>query len=226
MKAIAVEVGLDPVLIERAARLMPVGSSESGLDRVLGGPLKHRLDAHFTTKLTEERTAHLLSAIRAAVEKQGEGEANASGMSWNSVGEGSQIFVTAHAEGEGTRVRVTVDRHGGLILTAAFSVSGALAVGIIGVVVGASGVEQSFLFGATVIGGGVAGILALARGAWASTSREIREKVDTLMDTASRSLEESGSESTSSEETGGPNREGDKARISRLPDGVSGKGPG
>ena len=116
MKAIAVEAGLDPVLIERAARLVAVGSSESRLERVLGGPLKHRLDAHFATKLTEERTAHLLSVVRAAVEKQGEGEANLAGMSWNSVGEGSQIFVTAHAEGEGTRVRVTVDRGGSLAI--------------------------------------------------------------------------------------------------------------
>ncbi len=49
MKAIAVEAGLDPVLIERAARLMPVGSSKSRLERVAGGPLKHRLDAHTWT---------------------------------------------------------------------------------------------------------------------------------------------------------------------------------
>ncbi len=206
MKAIAVEVGLDPVLIERAARLVPAGSSESRLDRVLGGPIKHRLDAHFATKLTDGRTEHLLSAVRAAVEMQGEGEANASGMSWNSVGEGSQTFVTAHAEGEGTRVRVTVDRRSGLILTATFSVLGALAVGIIGVV-GASAVEQSVVFGATVIGGGVLGSLAVARAAWASTTRGIREKMDTLMDTVTRSLAETGVESPSSEETA-PNPEG------------------
>ena len=100
MKAVAVEVGLDPVLVERAARLMPVSAGESRLERVLGGPLKYRLDAHFATKLTEERAAHLLSAVRAAVEQQGEGEASSSGMSWNSVGEGSQMFVTAHTEGK------------------------------------------------------------------------------------------------------------------------------
>ena len=47
----------------------------------------------------------------------------------------------------------------------------------------------------------------------------IRKKADALMETISRSLAESGSESASSEETGGPNREGDDTRISRLPDG-------
>jgi hypothetical protein len=74
--------------------------------------MKHRLDARFATRLTEKRTAHMLSVIKAAVVRQGEGESNASGMSWHSVGEGSQAFVTAHAEGDGIRVRVTVDRSG------------------------------------------------------------------------------------------------------------------
>ena len=215
MKAIAVEAGLDPVVIERAARLMPVGSSKSWLDRVLGGPLKHRLDAHFETKLTEETKAHLLSAVRAAVEMQGRGEAYASGMSWNSVGEVSQVFVTAHAEGEGTRVRVAVDRRGALFLTATFS----LLAAVIGPVVVTVLEPESVAVSAAIIGGAVAGILGLGRAMWASTTRGIREKVDALMDTVSRSLAESGSESASSEETGGPNREGDEARISRLPDG-------
>ena len=47
--AIAGELGLDPVLIERAARLMPVESNVSRLESVLGGPLRHRLDIHLPT---------------------------------------------------------------------------------------------------------------------------------------------------------------------------------
>ncbi len=198
MKAIAVEAGLDPVLIERAARLMPAGSSESRLDRVLGGPVKHRLDAHFATKLTDRRTAHLLSAVRAAVEMQGEGEANASGMSWNSVGEVSQVFVTAHAEGGGTRVRVAVDRRGALILTATVNLFAAVIGGVVATVLDPESVAVS----AAIIGGAVAGSLGLGRAMWASTTRGIREKVDALMDTVSRSLAESGGESASSEDTG------------------------
>ncbi len=216
MKAIAVEAGLDPVLIERAARLMPVGSSKSWLDRVLGGPLKHRLDAHFETKLTEETKAHLLSAVRAAVEMQGRGEAYPSGMSWNSVGAASQVFVTAHAEGEGTRVRVTVDRGGALAGTTAMV---SLVSIVLGGVVATILEPESVAVNAAIVGGAVAGSLGLGRAMWASTTRGIREKVDALMDTVSRSLAESGSESASSEETGDPNREGDEASISRLPDG-------
>ena len=84
IKAVAAEVGLDPALIERAARLIPQGPRESRFVRLIGGPLQHRPDVHFPTKLTDERAAHLLSAVRATVEREGEGQANSSGMSWHS----------------------------------------------------------------------------------------------------------------------------------------------
>lgn len=192
MKAIAEELGMDPVLIERAAILVPADSSESGLERVLGGPVKHRLDAYFATKLTEERAAHLLSAVRAAAEQQGEGDANASGMSWHSVGDGSQVLVNAHTEGEGTRVRVMMDRRGGLAIIGTFSLLGALSVGIVTLV----GLEVldvgSYVVGWTIFGSAVAGVLATGRAVWASNTRKIRDHLSTLMVTVSRSLEDDG----------------------------------
>lgn len=183
---------MDPVLIERAAILVPADSSESGLERVLGGPVKHRLDAYFATKLTEERAAHLLSAVRAAAEQQGEGDANASGMSWHSVGDGSQVLVNAHTEGEGTRVRVMMDRRGGLAIIGTFSLLGALSVGIVTLV----GLEVldvgSYVVGWTIFGSAVAGVLATGRAVWASNTRKIRDHLSTLMVTVSRSLEDDG----------------------------------
>ena len=143
MKAIAAEAGLDPVLVERAARLIPLDSRVSLPERVLGGPVKYRLDAHFSANLTDHRTAHLLSAVRASAEQQGEGQADSSGMSWRSVGEGSQILVTAHAEGEGTRVRVVADRRGAFAITGTFTLLGALAVAIAVVVAGEIGALES-----------------------------------------------------------------------------------
>ncbi len=218
MKAIAVEAGLDPDLVEQAARLVPVDSSESRLARGLGGPVKYRLDAHFRTKLTDESAAHLLSAVRAAVEQQGAGEADSSGMLWHSIG--GQILVTAHAEAEGTRVRVVVDRRGGLIVTGALSLLGALAVAVGVVAAGETGVLESVAIGLSIIAGGAAGSLALARAVWASNSRAMRAKVDALMDTIGRSLAaETGSESASLEAKGGPNLEDDESSIVRLPDG-------
>lgn len=202
MKAIAAEAGLDPVLVERAARLMPPGTSESRLERVLGGPLKHRLDAHFATTLTEERASHLLSAVRSAVEKQGEGEANSAGMSWHSVGEGSQMFATAHTEGDGTRVRVTVDRREGLVVIGTSTLIGALAVGI-ATVVGLEVVEfASVPVGWALLGSGVAGSLALGRAVWVSTTGRVRENMAALMDTISRSLAETDSESPQPNDAG------------------------
>ena len=213
MKAVALEVGLDPVLIERAARLVPARSSESRLERVLGGPLKYRLDAHFATKLTEKRTAHLLSLVRASVEKQGEAEASSSGMSWNSEIEGSDTFVTAHTEGEGTRVLVSVDRRAALGRHAVLYGLGAFWTFFISASA-VSSEPSSWVLAAAVAGGGV-GILALARSRWASRMRGTREKVDALMEAVSRSLAESSGDSDAAEETNGPNREGDEPRIIR-----------
>jgi hypothetical protein len=190
MKVIATEAGLDPVLIERAARLMPARSSQVRLERMLGTPLAYRLDAHFATKLTERRSAHLLSLVRATVEKHGEGEASSCGMTWASGGERGEMFVSAHSEGEGTGVRVTVDRRRALI-------AHAVTYGIPAfwtLFIGASAVTSepsSWVLGAAVAGGAV-GILAFARSRWAARMRRTREKVDTLMDAISESLAEGG----------------------------------
>jgi len=192
MKAIALEAGLDPVLVERAAHLIPVDKSESLLDRVLGAPLRHRLDAHFTTKLTEERSTDLLSLVRVAAEQQGEGDANATGMFWKSVGEGSETVVTVHNEGEGTRVRVQVDRRGALVITAVLGFAGSVVVVVLGLALGETILPVSAAVGLTLTGAGVAGVLALARGLWTSTSRRIWKDAKALMDTISRSLAETG----------------------------------
>ena len=200
MKAVAAEVGLDPILVERAARQIPADSNVSRLERVIGGPVKHRLDVHFATKLTEGRADHLLSAVRAAVEQQGVGKANPSGVSWNSIGEGSQIFLTAHTEGEGTRVRIIVDRRGPLVATVTFSLLGTLAVALVSVI-GFEIIELgSVAVGLTLMGSGMAGVLALGRTVWASTTRGFREKADALMEAVSRSLAEVSSVPTSSED--------------------------
>lgn len=194
MKAIAAEVGLDPVLVERAARLTPADASQSRFARVLGGPVKYRFGGHFETKLTDETAAHLLAVVRAAAEQQGEGEASASGVSWHSVGEGSQLLVSAHAEGEGTRVRIVADRRASLAIHVTFSTLGALAVGIVILVGGEVAEVQSLSLGLAMMGGGAASVFALGRAVWKSTSRGIRERALALMEVVGRSLDDSGSE--------------------------------
>ena len=216
MKVIAAEAGLDPSLVERAARLTPGDPTGSPLERLLGGPVKYRLGGHFATSLTDERAARLLDVVRAAAEQQGEGQASSSGISWHSVGEGSQILVSAHAEGGGTRVRIMVDRRAGLMITGTFSVLGSLALGVL-VLVAGEALEFRLPLGLALMGGGMASVLALGRAVWTSTSRGIRKRVDALMDTVSRSLEEMGMDSTA--RAGGADRDGHETGMKSRTDG-------
>lgn len=178
---------MDPALVERAARLMPAPQSRSTLSRVLGGPVKLEAEAHFGTPLTEEKTALILSAVRAEAQTQGEGDSNVSGMSWHSIGEGSQTFVTAHTEGEGARVRVTVDRRTALAITTMFGGISLMAVFLFGLIAGEAGLF-SVEFGLGLIGAGWFGILATARKLWRSTGLSARNRMTALMDTVSRSM--------------------------------------
>ena len=169
-------------------------AGQSRLERILGGPVKYRWAAHFERGLSEESAAHLLSAVRAASEQQGEGQADSSGMSWHTVGEGSQVLVTAHADGDGTRVRLVIDRSGALVAVGTFTLLGTLAVAI-ATIVGFEVIElQSQALGWSVLGGAVLGSLAVGRRVWASTSRTFRRRLDSLMDTVSRSLSASADE--------------------------------
>lgn len=52
MKAAAAQVGFDPGLVERAARLMAAGATESPLERLIGGPLRHDQEARFPSSST------------------------------------------------------------------------------------------------------------------------------------------------------------------------------
>ncbi len=188
MKAAAAEVGLDPALVERAARLAPLEVGPSPFELIIGGPVRYRLDADFDRGLTDESAAHLLSSVRAAAEQQGEGQADSSGMSWHSVGIGSQILVTAHADGNQTRVRLVIDRRGSLAAVGMFTLIGTLGVAM-ATIVGFEVIElQSQLLGWSIFGGAIGGSLAVGRAVWATTARKFRGRLDGLMDTVSRSL--------------------------------------
>src|SRR5829696_3714031 len=64
MKSAAAQAGLDPALVERAARMLATRAAASPLEWLTGGPLRHRQEARFPIKLDEEGAARLLSAIR------------------------------------------------------------------------------------------------------------------------------------------------------------------
>jgi len=185
MKAAAAEAGFDPDLVERAARLAPGMASRSLFERLLGGPLRHEEDASFASRLTEERAARLLSAVRSAAGRPGTGESSAAGMSWHSGIEGSGLLVTAHSEPGGTRVSVNFDRGTGLLLTSIATAGGILASFLAAVGVAQETAISPYL----VLAPGVAGSLAFARAFWASSTRTVRRRLAFLMETVDRVFE-------------------------------------
>ena len=187
MKAIAAEAGIDPALIERAALTIPEVEPSSALTRVLGGPLRMRSEVYVPRSLDASAAAHLLDLVRASIERQGKGDATESGMSWHSVGEGSQIIVTAHAEGPGTRIKVRVDRTGPLVATGLFTFLGTLATGIAILAAGNAGLTAAI--GVPLFGAGVAGVLAAARTAWGNMTRGLQEQMGALTGAVSRAFD-------------------------------------
>jgi hypothetical protein len=188
IKAIAVEAGFDPQLIERAARQLPTNPGASALERMIGGPLKHEFSTRFSAPLTEEQSAHLLALVRAAADQQGAGDSAAGGLTWNSVGEGSHVFVAAHREGDGTRVRIVVNRYGVLAMTGVVSLTAGL---ILPLIVASTLDLDSAAINSAIFTGGLAGSVTIARAVWSATSKRLREQASALMDVFAGTLDQS-----------------------------------
>ena len=200
MKAIAEEAGLDPVLVERAAR--------SGIlvDRPAGGLVKRRLSAFFPITLTKERTTHLLTVIRAATEQQGVGEATSSGLVWRSSHWGN-IVVTAHNDGAGCRVQLSRNRFSVLVPS-----------GLLGVLAGwmTAGLNEPITFGVFIAS--VAVGLGVTFGPWAVTAKRARRRMDALLETIARTMTEMRDEPKLSEGESEPDRT-NEASVGEEPDG-------
>jgi hypothetical protein len=186
MKAIAAEVGLDPILVERAAHLVPAAAHRTLLQRVFGGPYSSRVDLHFPTEYSIQIGEHLLAVTRSVVGTPGQGEATASGMSWA----GGTAVVTAHSDEGGTRVRISVDKRHRLVLPFALAPLPVLWV----VITALEGMPHGpgepfsaepllFLFG------GLSVILALVWRSLRKTGRTTRSMIDKLVEALSRSLD-------------------------------------
>ena len=181
MKAAAAQAGLDPALVERAARLVTTRVTASPFERLLGGPLRHADEARLPIQLDEPTAARLLSAARITAGQAGvrdEGHSSSLGMAWHDGGEIEALRVTARPAEGGTSVSVVLDRRWTL--------------GMLGV---ASGMGMFFLLvasgqlfreapalGVGTLIAGSAGGLALARAYWASSTRKIRERISEVMD--------------------------------------------
>jgi hypothetical protein len=188
MKAAAAQAGLDPALVERAARMLVPAATTSPLERLTGGPLRHTLDTRFPIKLDEHRAALLLSAVRinaGVAGSQDVGHSSSMGMTWHDGGDMESLGITARPDEDGTTVSVALDRRGTLAVVG--MVAGMAT--FFGVLFSASALyPESAALG---VGGGIAtvgGVLAAARGYWASSTRKVRERISVVMDAITQTL--------------------------------------
>jgi hypothetical protein len=155
MKSAAAQAGLDPALVERAARQLAVPTSASLFERLIGGPLQHQITAHFDSALDEQRAARLLSAVR------------------------------INTDAQETAVTAIVDRRGTFVLTGVVS-SFALFLAVLFAVFALYPESPTQGIGGLIVG--VGGILALARGFWASSTRQVQEKLSGVAEVINETL--------------------------------------
>jgi hypothetical protein len=187
MKTIAKEVGLDPELVERAAHLVPGVTRSTVMGRLFGGPLSSQLEFYFPVRLTRERAEHLLSLVRATLLTQGRGEATASGTSFSSWEGGQKVFVSAHVDGDGTRIRVMVDNRGRLVLPFVLASAGIMLVVIVAVGAGPTGPgEPATGLPWLVLGAGLATVTGLVWRSIRKTAQRTLRTLDDLIDVLSR----------------------------------------
>jgi hypothetical protein len=175
MKVAAAQVGFDPALVERAARLLADTATASPLERLVGGPLRHDYEVRFPIKLDEDSAARLLSALRISAGEFGganNGLSNSMGMTWRDGGEIEALSVTARPEEEGTSVSVVLDRRGTFVAVAFVSGMAML----FAVSFSAFALEPE----AYIVG--IGGAFALARSYWALSTRKVRQRIGVVMD--------------------------------------------
>jgi hypothetical protein len=186
MKAAAAQVGFDPALVERAARLLAEGVTASPLERLIGGPLRHDQKAHFPIKLDEHGAARLLSAVRIGAGQSGVGHSSSMGMTWNAGGESLEPLSVAARSGEdGTSVSVALDRRATLLAVAAGS-GLTMFLTVLFAVFALYPEAPALGYGGLIAG--IGGVFAVARGYWASSTRKARERISAVMDDIGQTL--------------------------------------
>lgn len=178
MQAVAHEVGVDPEQVARAARLLTL-AEEHRPRGLLGGPTKLSAQWSLRRPLAPGEVDDVVSAVRSALEQQGEVISELTAVTWRSVGEIPQLFVTLRPRDTGTEVQVRMDR------SVAFTLTWFLTIVAFLVVAGASG-------DAMAPGGVLGGILyllsflavgtAAARTLWAINSRKAEKRFKELVD--------------------------------------------
>ena len=185
IKAAASEAGIDPALIERAARLLPAASSASLAERLIGGPARHGTDSHFPVTLDEAGAARLLAAVELGAGQPGSGTASGMGMVWHARDEGEPFSVTARPAEGGTSVAVRLDRRDTMASVQVMALIGFVGATTAGFVVASQAAPE---LGVAAAISGMGGIVAIARAYWVSSTRRARERVSGMMEAVGRAV--------------------------------------
>ena len=188
MKAAAAQAGIDPALVERAARQLASNATAapSFLERMFGGRARYRGDARFPVALDEAGVARLMSAIRLGVGRPGEGHSSALGLTWHSSDDGGSVLsVTAQTDQESTSVTAELDRRGTLAVVASMTGIGGVMAGLFGGILAGELVPGFEAAGSLV---GLGGVLAVARSYWEASTQTARDRLSHVMDSVSRFL--------------------------------------
>lgn len=187
MQSAAAQVGIDPALVERAARLLGTRVKPSAFERLIGGPLRHEHDARFSIKLDEDSAARLLSAVRINTDfhSSNPGHSSALGMSWRASGSGDIISVIARPDTDGTSVSVVIDRRGTFVLTgvmSSFALFFAVLFSVFALYPDAPALGYAGLIA------GIGGVLSVARSYWASSTKKAGERIGSFLDAIGQTL--------------------------------------
>jgi hypothetical protein len=184
LRDIAREIGVDPELVTVAANQLP-SAGQGALARFLGGTFTHDIRLVRQPALSPDQLQGMIMAIRSAMEHQGKTGEVMGSLEWTTVGEVSQVAVTATSHEGGTTIHVIADRTGSAILTTVGSVGlGVFAAAITGAIL-----EPGVTGGMAVMGAGLAGGAMLSRSIWQRTSRGFRRKLARLDEAIQRAME-------------------------------------
>lgn len=187
MQSAAAQVGLDPALVEQAARLLVTRAAASPLERLVGGSFRHQHDARFAVTLDAHTADRLLSAVRINTDfhSADPGHASALGMTWNASGAGDVLSVVARPSADGTSVSVVIDRRGTFVLVGVVS-SLAMFFAVLFSVFALYPEAPALGVGGLVVG--IGGILAVARGYWTSSTRKVQARLGTVWDAIGQTI--------------------------------------
>ena len=189
MQAAASEVGIDPALVERAARLLPARTSASLAERLMGGPVRHGTEAYFPVALDEAGAARLLAAVELSAGQPGSGSSSAIGMVWHARDEGEPFSVTAQPAEGGTSAAVRLDRRDTMASIQVVALIGFVGATTAGFVVASQAAPE---LGAAAALSGMGGIVAIARAYWVSSTKRARERISGMMEAIERAVDRSG----------------------------------